>query len=115
VNSANNPLRGVNAIVRVAVLDDHPALSPSSPLPSGRAPPTPSSRTWTASVPPSIRAVTAACPARACLATLVSASETSKYAVASTAPGSRPTDTSISIGTGILAASAATPARSPPW
>jgi DNA-binding NarL/FixJ family response regulator len=26
VNAANNPLRGVNAIVRVAVLDHHPAL-----------------------------------------------------------------------------------------
>jgi hypothetical protein len=45
------------------------SASPRRPLPSGRAPPIPSSRTLTASVPASIRAVPSACPARACLAT----------------------------------------------
>ena len=54
------------------------SASPMRPLPAGRALPTPSSRTWTASVPFSIRAVTSACPALACLATLVSASATTK-------------------------------------
>src|SRR4051812_41930947 len=57
---------------------------PKKPVPSARAPPMPSSRTWTTSAPSVTRAVTAACAARACLATLVRASATTKYAVAST-------------------------------
>jgi hypothetical protein len=53
---------------------------PRRPLPSGRAPPTPSSRTWSRRVPSSTRAVTAACPARACFAMLVAPRRRRNYA-----------------------------------
>ena len=57
--------------------------------PPGRRPPMPSSRTSTVSVPPSTAAVTWARVACECLTTLVSASATMKYALASISGGSR--------------------------
>jgi hypothetical protein len=52
--------------------------SPTSPVPPGSAPPTPSSRTSTCSAPSSTQALTPALSACECLATLVSASATTK-------------------------------------
>ena len=74
------------------------SASPSSPWPSGSAPPTPSSRTSMRSVPSPIATVTSARVARACLTTLVSASATTKYALASISGGSRWASTATTTG-----------------
>ena len=70
----------------------------------------PSSRTSTRSAPSSTRAVTSARVARACLTTLVSASATMKYALASISGGSRARVTSTSTGRSRRDDEASTPA-----
>src|SRR5439155_14843097 len=92
------------------------SASPASPCPLARcAPPWPSSTTATCSRAPTWPTATAQVLARLCLATLVSASATTKYAVLSTIAGSRPSFGSTDRLTGITprAASAASAAARP--
>ena len=58
--------------------------------------------------------LTSACSACACLTTLVSASATMKYALASISAGNRSPGTSTSTGRSSRATNASTPARRPP-
>ena len=71
---------------------------PRRPPPSGRAPPTPSSLTSTCRWLSSTQAATVALRARECLARLVSASATTKYALASISGRNRSRVTSTLIG-----------------
>src|SRR6185312_2057558 len=93
------------------------SASPASPLPDPAwAPPTPSSLTSTSSRPACSRTVTTAALAWACLATLASASDTTKYAVASTWAGNRPGGTArICVVTGERSTSAWIAPSRPVW
>src|SRR5690348_14693307 len=90
---------------------------PDSPLPDPAcAPPTPSSLTSTSSRPGCSRTVTTAALAWACLATLASASDTTKYAVASTWAGNLPAGTARTwVVTGERSISAWMAPSSPVW
>ena len=83
---------------------------------TGSRPAGPSSLTLTTSRPGSWRIVTCAPPAIECFATFASASDTTKYTVASMAAGKRCCGTStMVVGTGERSASASTAPASPAW
>src|SRR5262249_19282962 len=76
-----------------------------SPTPSPRAPPIPSPATSLVTVPPACRPLTIAAEARACLTVFASASQTTKYAAASTCGGRSRSGTSTETTSGVRAAS----------
>ena len=87
---------------------------PRSPEPfCADAPPTPSSSISTVRTPLCRCASTVTFEALECLPTFASASQATKYAVASTGSGSRSSSTSSAIGNGLRVASASSAAHSP--
>src|SRR5438309_2518123 len=92
------------------------SASPHSPDPrAASAPPTPSSRTLTSRCPSHRATAIVTEDARACLAALTSASETMKYAVASTVEGSRSLGATATLaGTGDRSARESRAGRRPP-
>src|SRR5215469_14653096 len=104
---------GLSTVSRPSTPDTRSAR-PDRPRPRGSAPPIPSSRITTESVSPLRSTDTTARVARACLATLVSASATTKYAMASTeAGGLGAASTRTDTGTGLSAARPDSAASSP--
>ncbi len=106
--SSRVPQPGGLSIRSTPPADATRSARPRNPDPrSARAPPASSSLTSTTSRPGRLRIVTWAPPARPCSAMLASASETTKYAVASIAAGNRPSGTAvIVVATGERSASA---------
>ena len=85
----------------------NPVAQAAQPGAIGSAPPRPSSSTVTRTRPSPVTTDTRAHDASACLTMLASDSAATKYAVASTAGGSRPALTSCRTGTGVRRARAA--------
>src|SRR5947209_72341 len=89
------------------------SATPASPVPTGCAPPLPSSVTVTCRAPATSPAESRMWEAPACFTALVTASHATKYAAASTRSGSRWSGNSSSSGTGRPSASSASATASP--